>query len=93
MLHTGPGAMQMSSSTGRHFDSQDINVVEGKEFRDFVLYGRDNVTERDLPHRPKLIESIFKAYEEEHRNLLDDFKVREISHVVCSITYIIFINL
>ena len=83
-----------SVTNRRHFDSQDINVVEGKEFHDFVLYGRDNVTERDLPHRPKLIESIFKVYEEEHRNLLDDFEVREISHVVCSITYnIIFINL
>ena len=34
-----------SSVTNRqHFDSQDINVLEGKEFRDLVLYGRDNVT-------------------------------------------------
>jgi hypothetical protein len=52
-----------------------INVVENKEFREFILYGRDNVTERDLPHRTKLIELIFKAYEDEHRKLLDGFKV------------------
>jgi hypothetical protein len=57
-----------------------INVIESKEFREFVLYGRDNVTERDLPHRTKLIELIFRAYEEEHRKLLDDFKVSKLRH-------------
>jgi hypothetical protein len=41
------------------------------------LYGRDNVTESDLPHRTKLIQLIFKAYEDEHRKLLDDFKVSQ----------------
>jgi len=57
-----------------------INVVEKREFRDFVLYGRDDVTERDLPHRTKIIELIFKAYEEEHRKLLDGFKVSKLDH-------------
>jgi hypothetical protein len=37
-----------------------INGIESKEFREFILYGRDDVTERDLPHRTKLIELIFK---------------------------------
>jgi hypothetical protein len=54
---------------------QAINVVESAEFREFTLYGRENVTERDLPHRTKLIELIFTAYEEEHRKLLNGFKV------------------
>jgi hypothetical protein len=57
-----------------------INVVESKEFREFMLYGRDNVTERDLPHRTKLIELIFNAYEEEHRKVLDNFKVSKLGH-------------
>ncbi|KAH9036032.1 hypothetical protein EDB83DRAFT_2180553, partial [Lactarius deliciosus] len=39
-----------------------------------ILYGRNNVTERDLPHQTELIELIFKAYEDEHRKLLDGFK-------------------
>ena len=54
---------------------QVINVIEKKEFRDFALYGRDNISDCDLPHRTKLIELIFKTYEKEHRKLLDDFKV------------------
>jgi hypothetical protein len=57
-----------------------INVVEKREFRDFILYGREDVTERDLPHRTKLIELIFKAYEEEHRKLLDGFKVSKLGY-------------
>jgi hypothetical protein len=40
-----------------------------------MLYGREDVTEHDLPHGTKLIELIFKAYEEERRKSLDDFKV------------------
>jgi hypothetical protein len=39
------------------------------------LYGLDNVTESDLPDQTKLIKLIFKAYEDEHRKLLDGFKV------------------
>ncbi len=41
------------------------------------MYGHDNITERDLPHRTKLVELIFKAYEDEHRKLLNGFKVSE----------------
>ena len=52
-----------------------INVIESKEFQDFILYGRDNITECDLPHQTNLIGQIFKAYEEEHCKLLDNFKV------------------
>jgi hypothetical protein len=57
---------------------QAINVVNNKAFRAFALYGRRNVTDEDLPHRTKLTELIFNTYEEEHRKLLDDFKVSDI---------------
>ena len=42
------------------------------------MYGHDDVSERDLPHWTKLIELVFKAYEDEHRKLLDGFKVSEL---------------
>ena len=53
---------------------QAINVVDNPEFRDFVLYGHTKVTDRDLPHRTKLVELIFNSYDEERRKLADDFK-------------------
>jgi hypothetical protein len=52
------------------------------------LYGRDNVTESDLPRRTKLIELIFKAYEDEHRRLLDGFKVSQPSSLFANLPLI-----
>ena len=57
-----------------------MDVVESKEPREFILCCHDYLTERDLPHQKKLIEFIFKAYEEEHRKLLGDFKVSGSGH-------------
>jgi hypothetical protein len=55
------------------------------------LYGlEDHVTERDLPDRTKLIELIFKAYEEEHQKLLDRFKVNFTNHGCNSIVILIW---
>lgn len=53
---------------------QAINVVEHPDFRKFALYGRKELTERDLPHRTKLLELIFKEYEQEHRKQVNHFK-------------------
>ncbi|KAH9970382.1 hypothetical protein BGW80DRAFT_1135566, partial [Lactifluus volemus] len=39
-----------------------------------ALYGRNNLTERDLPHRTKLIEMIFREYEQEHQKALSKFE-------------------
>jgi len=50
-------------------------VVENKEFRDFVLYGHEEIDDRDFPHRTKIIQTIFDTYAKEHANLIDDFKV------------------
>jgi hypothetical protein len=55
--------------------SQAINVVDNPLFRDWALYGRNNLTEHDLPHRTKLLEMIFEEYENEHRKTLSDFQV------------------
>ncbi|KAF7372508.1 Dimer-Tnp-hAT domain-containing protein [Mycena venus] len=44
-------------------DDQSINVVDCEEFRDFVLFGRDE-TDKDLPHRTTLTDRIFKKYAE-----------------------------
>lgn len=49
--------------------------MDCKEFREFALYGRENVSDRDLPHRTKLVSLIFETYEREHRDLKADFKV------------------
>jgi hypothetical protein len=54
---------------------QAINVVDCKEFRDFALYGRDDVRDSDLPHRTKLTELVFKTYETEHLKLKSDLDV------------------
>lgn len=50
-------------------DDQSINIVECPEFREFVIYGHCNISEKDLPHRTKLTELIFAAYEQEHQHL------------------------
>ena len=52
-----------------------MSVVDSKEFRDFVLYGRENIEEGDLPHRTQLIQMIFNTYAKEHARLVNDFKV------------------
>jgi hypothetical protein len=53
---------------------QSLNVVDCPEFRAFALYGRKNVTDRDLPHRTSLTNFIYKQYLEDHRNLVDEIK-------------------
>jgi len=70
--------------------SQAINVVDNRLFRDWALYGRNNLTEHDLPHRTRLLEMIFEEYENEHRNTLSDFQV---SHFVLCSSTITCINL
>ena len=50
-------------------------MVDNKEFRDFVLYGHEDIDNRDFPHRTKIVQMIFDTYAKEHANLIDDFKV------------------
>ncbi|KAH9160557.1 hypothetical protein EDB89DRAFT_1804936, partial [Lactarius sanguifluus] len=34
-----------------------------------IVYGHCNINEKDLPHRTKLTELVFAAYEQEHQHL------------------------
>jgi hypothetical protein len=54
---------------------QSINVADNKEFREFVLFGRDDITDVDLPHRTKLTELINKEYETQHAVLVKELAV------------------
>ncbi|KAJ7288171.1 hypothetical protein C8J57DRAFT_1214380 [Mycena rebaudengoi] len=54
-------------------DDQSINVVDYKEFRNFVLFGRDE-TEKDLPHRTAVMDRILKQHAEVHKALVEEFK-------------------
>jgi hypothetical protein len=49
--------------------------VDNPLFRDWALFGRTNLSERDLPHQTKLLEMIFEKYENEHQKMLSDFQV------------------
>jgi len=53
---------------------ESMNVVDCPEFRRFALYGRKNVSERDLPHRTALKNMIFRQYLEDHKELLNEIK-------------------
>jgi hypothetical protein len=53
-----------------------INVVDNLVFHEWTLYGHNNLTERDSPHRTKLIEMIFREYEQEHQKVLGEFEVK-----------------
>jgi len=53
---------------------QSLNVVDCPEFRKFALYGRKNVSDRDLPHQTSLTNFIYKQYLEDHRELVDEIK-------------------
>lgn len=55
-------------------DDQSVNVVDNPEFRNFVLYGRDDVSDPDLPHRTMLTQLIAAAYTKQHKDLKDGFK-------------------
>ncbi|KIJ58314.1 hypothetical protein HYDPIDRAFT_57222, partial [Hydnomerulius pinastri MD-312] len=39
-----------------------------------ALFGRTDVSDKDLPHRSKLTEMIFKEYIKEHDELKEEFK-------------------
>jgi hypothetical protein len=56
---------------------QAINVIDNPDFRRFALYGRDEVSEHNLPHRTKLLDLVFQEYEREHRKQVTDFKVMD----------------
>lgn len=55
--------------------SQSINVVDCPEFRDFVLFGRTDVSDTDLPHRTSLKGHMYEKYKAAHRALLEELKV------------------
>lgn len=57
-------------------------MVDNPAFREWALYGRNNLTECDLPHRTKLIEMIFREYEQEHQKALSEF---EVSTIFCGV--------
>ena len=46
-------------------------MVDNSRFRAWALYGRNNV---DLPHRTKLVEMIFREYEQEYQKTLTQFR-------------------
>jgi hypothetical protein len=54
---------------------QSINVADNKEFCEFALFGRDDVTDADLPHRTKLTELINNEYESRHAVLVKELAV------------------
>ncbi|KAJ7243491.1 hypothetical protein C8J57DRAFT_1030856, partial [Mycena rebaudengoi] len=39
-----------------------------------ALFGRDDVSDRDLPHRTAVTDKIFEQYSEAHQDLIEEFK-------------------
>ncbi|PPR08205.1 hypothetical protein CVT24_001392 [Panaeolus cyanescens] len=55
-------------------DDQSLNVIECPEFRRWALYGREGVTDKDLPHRTAITNLIHKMYTKEHEELKLELK-------------------
>ena len=54
--------------------------MDCQEFRDFVLFGRTDVSEKDLPHRTALTDMLFRQYGEAHEALKEELKVCYVEH-------------
>ncbi|KDQ06613.1 hypothetical protein BOTBODRAFT_91089, partial [Botryobasidium botryosum FD-172 SS1] len=53
-------------------DDQSINVVEGAEFRDLLLFISTELEDTDIPHRTKLTQLIFERYNLEYNAIVKD---------------------
>jgi hypothetical protein len=58
---------------------QAINIIECREFRNLLLLMREDLKEKDIPHRTKIRESIIKSWESWFRTLKTELSVRLIS--------------
>jgi hypothetical protein len=58
--------------------AQAIHVVECPEFRSLLLLLREDLQEKDIPHRTKIRESIIKAWQAWFTSLKKDLAVRPI---------------
>ncbi|KAG5637369.1 hypothetical protein H0H81_004794 [Sphagnurus paluster] len=62
---------------------QSVNVVDVPEFCDFVLFGREDVTEAQLPHWSALTDLIAASYKKRHdelKGIIKAFRIVEGAH-------------
>jgi hypothetical protein len=52
-----------------------INVIDCEEFRDFVLFRREDVSDGDFSHRIALMDLFFEQYGDVYAPLVAELKV------------------
>jgi hypothetical protein len=62
--------------TANHITFQSINVVECPEFRDLLLLLREDLHDRQIPHRTKIREAIITAWKSWFISLKSELAVR-----------------
>jgi hypothetical protein len=60
---------------------QSLNVVECSEFRQLLLLLREDLQDKDIPHRTKIREAIIKAWEAYFKVLKEVLAVRYINRL------------
>lgn len=74
----------MISGATAYTSQQSVNVVDCPEFRAFVLFGRTDVSEKDLPHRTSLTKKLFDKFDAAHLALIEELKVSPSAIYRCS---------
>lgn len=62
-------------------DDQALSVVEGKEFRQLLLLLRDDLNDKDIPHRSKMKTEVVQAWQ-------DHFVVLKQDLAICVLTFV-----
>jgi hypothetical protein len=66
---------------------QSINVVECPEFRQLLLFLREDLKEEDLPHRDKIRAAIMKAWYTYYKVLKEELQVSSLDHYFTQTSY------
>jgi hypothetical protein len=73
-----------------HITFQSINVVECREFRDLLLLLREDLQDKDIPHRTKIRESIITAWKSWFLGLKSELAVSTTNFFEIPYTELIF---
>ena len=62
---------------------QSIYVVEGREFRNLLLFLREGLEDKDIPHRTKIRTAIMRQFKEYYNVLKEELAVSNFSLIYC----------